>query len=79
MAASEAAKARSAEIKNRQQEGPTGPPNAAEPYALNSFLSGRQSCGISSAVAPVIQAAVGEEKGATNEIGYPLSQSVALP
>jgi hypothetical protein len=53
MAESEAAKARAAEIKDRQQEGPTGPPNSAGPDALSDLLPGRQSGGISSAVAPV--------------------------
>ncbi len=54
MAAREVAKAYTAKTKNRQQEGPTSPPNPAEPDALSDFFPGRQSCGISSAVAPVI-------------------------
>ena len=55
-------KARTAKTKNRQQEGPTGPPNAAEPGALSDLFPGRQSGRISSAVAPVIEAAVGTRK-----------------
>ncbi len=54
MAASEAAKARTAETSDRKQEEATASADSAEPDAFSDLLPGRQSCGISSAVAPVI-------------------------
>ena len=62
MATRAAAKAHTAKARNRQQEGPTGPPNAAETDALSDLFPGRQSGRISSAVAPVSEAAVGARK-----------------
>ena len=79
MAASEAAKARTAETKNRQQEGPPGPPNVAEPDALSDLFPGRQSCRIPSAVAPVIRGSDWRQKGAVNETSQPLPKPIALP
>jgi len=54
MAASEAAKAHAAETSNRKQEEATASADSAEPDAFSDLLPGRQSGGISSAVAPVI-------------------------
>jgi len=56
MAASEAAKAHTAETSDRKQEEATASADSVEPGALNDLLPGRQSCGISSAVAPVTYA-----------------------
>ena len=79
MAALEAAKAHTAEIKNRQQEGPTGPPNAVESDALGDLFPGRQSCRIPSAVEDVIRGSGWRKKGAANETGHQKSKPVALP
>ena len=54
MAASEAAKAHTAETSNRKQEEATASADSAEPDAFSDLLPGRQSCGISSAVEDVI-------------------------
>jgi hypothetical protein len=78
MATREAAKAHRAETKNRQQEGPTGPPNAVEPDALSNLFPGRQPFGISSTVAPVIQGSGKRKKGAASETGNPISKQIAL-
>ena len=78
MAAKPAPEARTAKIKNRQQEGPTGPPNAAEPDALSDLFPGRQSCRISSAVAPVIRGSGWRKKGAANETSPSLPKPIAL-
>jgi hypothetical protein len=64
MAAREAAKASTAETKNHQQEGPTGPPNAAEADALSDLFPGRQSCRLPSAVASVTLASRWRKKRA---------------
>ena len=73
-----ATKAHNAKTKSRQQEGPTGPPNAAEPVALSDLFPGRQSCRISSAVAPVIPGSGWcNRKGETNETGDPLPKPTA--
>jgi hypothetical protein len=45
VATCEAAKAHTAKIKNRQQEGPTGPPNAAEHKVLVNPVSGKSEPG----------------------------------
>ena len=78
VAAGEAAKAHTAETNNRKQEEATASANSAEPDALNDLLSGRQSCGIPSAVASVIPGSGWCKKGAANETAHPISQSVAL-
>ena len=83
MAASEAAKAHTAETSDRKQEEATASADSAEPGGLNDLLSGRQSCGIPSALEDVIRARVWCEKGAANETCYQMavrkdSQSVAL-
>jgi len=78
VATREAAKAYQAETKSRKQEGPTGPPNAAEPNAPGDLLAGRQSCRIPSAVEDVIRGSGGCKKGSANETGHPLPKQVAL-
>ena len=78
MAASEAAKAHAAETSNRKQEEATASADSAEPGAFSDLLPGRQSCRISSAVAPVILSGgwrIG--KGETNETGDPLPKPTA--
>ena len=78
MAAGEAAKAHNAETSNRKQEEATASADSAEPDAFSDFLSGRQSCGISSAVAPVIPSSGWQTgKGETNETGDPLPKPTA--
>ena len=78
MAASEAAKAHTAETSNRKQEEATASADSAEPGAFNDLLPGRQSCGISSAVAPVILSSGWRTgKGETNETGHPLPKPTA--
>ena len=78
MAASEAAKAHNAETSNRKQEEATASADSAEPEVLNDLLPGRQSCGISSAVAPVIRGSGRRNrKGETNETGDPLPKPTA--
>jgi hypothetical protein len=77
VAAKPAPEARTAKIKNRQQEGPTGPPNAAEADAISDLLAGRQSCRIPSAVASVTRGSSRRKKGAANETGDPLPKSAA--
>src|SRR5262249_11717684 len=73
-----ATKAHTGKTKSRHQEGPTGPPNAAEPVALSDLFPGRQSCRISSAVAPVIPGSGWcNRKGETNETGDPLPKPTA--
>ena len=54
MAASEAAKARTAETSNRKQEEATASADSAEPVALSDLLPGRQVWRISIALASVI-------------------------
>ena len=78
MAASEAAKAQTAETHNRKQEEATASADSAEPDAFSDLLPGRQSCGISSAVAPVIRGSGRRNrKGETNETGDPLPEPTA--
>ena len=94
MAACETAEAHTAEIQNQQQEGPTGPANAAEAEPLSDLFPGRQSSGISSGVASVSQMKNGERRmqdrssfyilnsafrKATDETSYPLPKPIALP
>ena len=78
MAASEAAKARTAETSNRKQEEATASADSAEPDALSDLFPGRQSCRISSPVAPVILGSRWRKKGAVNETGHPISKQIAL-
>ena len=78
MATRQAAKADTAEIQNRQQEGSTGPADAAEAKPLSDLFPGRQSCRISSPVAPLIPGSGWRKKGATNETGHPISKQIAL-
>ncbi len=54
VATREVAKAYTAKNKNRQQEGPTGPPNTAEADPLTDLFPGRQVWRISIALASVI-------------------------
>ena len=54
MAAREAAEAHTAAVDNRKQKEATASADAAEPDALRDLQPGRESCGISRAVAPVI-------------------------
>ena len=78
MAASEATKAHTAETSDPKQEEATASADSAEPVALNDLLPGRQSCGISSAVAPVIPSSGWQTgKGETNETGDPLPKPTA--
>ena len=78
MAASEAAKACTAETSDRKQEEATASADSAEPEALNDLLPGRQSCWIPSAVAPVIRGSGRRNrKGETNETGDPLPKPTA--
>ena len=67
MAASEAAKACTAETSDRKQEEATASANSAEPDALSGLLPGRQSRRIPSAVAPVIGSGLENKKGASDE------------
>jgi hypothetical protein len=92
VATREATKACTAKTENRQQEGPTGPPNPAEADPLSDLFPRRQSCRISSAVAAVSQMKNGERRvqsgssfyilnsafrEAANETGHPLPKPTA--
>ena len=62
VAAGQTPKARTAKVKDRQQEGPTGPANAAEADALSDLFPGRKSCGISCPVASIIRQPLSQRK-----------------
>lgn len=62
MAAEQAPKGRTAEVKNGQQKGPPGPANVAEADALSDLFPGRQSRGISGPVASVIGQPLAQRK-----------------
>jgi hypothetical protein len=78
VAASQAAKARTAEANNHEQKEASASADSAEPDALSDLFPGRQSCRISSPVAPVIPGSRWRKKGAANETGHPISKQIAL-
>jgi hypothetical protein len=78
VAASEAATARTAEANNHKQKEATASADSPEPDALSDLFPGRQSCRISSPVAPVIPGSGWRKKGANNETGHPISKQIAL-
>jgi hypothetical protein len=76
VAASEAATAHTAEANNYKQKEASASADSPEPDALSDLFPGRQSCRISSPVAPVIPGSRWRKKGAANEPGHPISSKL---
>ncbi len=75
MAASKAAKVRTAETSDPKQQEATASADSAEPDALSSLFRGLPSSGISSVVASVVPAELVKPKRKSNEVGPSLSES----